>query len=357
MQALGPGLTDLYFGLLRSGLHPSEEPFAPEGPIDAATWQALCRLSARQGTTAVVLNGIGRLPEALRPEREVRIRWAVQAEAIARRYRKQQQVAGLAAQLLTEHGIRMLVLKGIGLSGYYPVPEHRECGDVDLYLFGAQAEGDRILCRAGAKLLDRVPKHTGLKWQGVHLENHRNFLNVSRNREERELDALLRELLEREGTVATLGGFLTPSATFNAVYLIRHAALHFLKEGITARHLCDWSCFLERERSRIDHPLFAATLRRYRLERFERLMTAAAIRCCGLREAMPDHDPRELERFVGEILAYQTPPDEKGLRRLLRKCSTPYAHRWRFRLTGQSLTAYYCDSLLAQRRERFTLFR
>ncbi|WP_418983916.1 nucleotidyltransferase family protein [Alistipes sp.] len=357
MRAFVPDLNEFYFGLLRSGLHPLR-PFVPQGPIDAEGWQTVCRLAARQGTTGIVLDGIGTLPEALRPGREMRIRWAVQADAIAKRHRKQVEVARQAARLLASHGIRMLVLKGIGLSAHYPVPEHRECGDVDLYLFGAQAAGDRLLCAAGARLIDEVPKHTGLVWHGVHLENHRNFLNVSRNREERELDALLSEILQREDAVPSADGFFTPSATFNAIYLVRHAALHFLKEGISARHLCDWSCFLEREGSRIDRDLLAATLKRYRMERFERLLTGAAIRCCGLPEAMPDLDPRILDRFIGEVLVYRpAPKDESHAARFWRKLRTPGANCWRFRLLEQSLAAYYRDTLLAQRRERFTLFR
>lgn len=357
MSAIVPALNELYFGLLRSGLHPTT-PYLPAEPIGEQTWQVLYRLAVRQGTTAIVLDGIEALPAAQRPSREVRIGWAVQAEAIEKRYRKQREAARRAAALLAENDIRMLVLKGIGLSDNYPVPEHRECGDIDLHLFGAHEAGNRILRKAGAKVVDEVPKHTGLVWHGVHFENHRHFLNISRNQQEHELDALLRDILQREGPAGSPDGWFTPSATFDAIYLVRHAALHFLKEGISARHLCDWSCFLERQGKAIDRALFEATLKRYRMERFARLLTAAAIRCCGLRETMPDHDPRHLKRFIGEVLAFAPQPaEENRLVRLLRKCRTPYAHRWRFRLLGQSLAGYYLDTLRAQRRERFTLLR
>lgn len=357
MRTLRPQLTERFFALLGRGLHP-DRVLEPVESYPEQTWQAVYDLAVRQGTTALVLDGVGTLPPPLRPPRELRIRWAVQAEAIEKRFRRQSEAAVSAARLLAEKGIRMLVLKGLGLGADYPVPAHRECGDVDIYLFGEHDAGDRILLSAGAKLLDEVPKHTGLRWQGVHFENHRHFLNVSRNCTERGLDALLCDILQREGVRSMPDGYFTPPATFNAIYLVRHAALHFLKEGITARHLCDWTCFLERHGGAIDRDLFSEALKRYGMDRFERLLTAAAIRCCGLREAMPDHDPRLLERFIGEVFAYAPPPAEesRGMR-LARKCRTPFVHRWRFRLLGQSLRGYYRDVLRAQLRERFTLFR
>lgn len=55
------------------------------------------------------------------------------------------------AAVFAENGIRLLLLKGLGLSRNYPVPAHRECGDIDIYLFGASDEGDRLLLQMGAQ--------------------------------------------------------------------------------------------------------------------------------------------------------------------------------------------------------------
>lgn len=123
------------------------------------------------------------------------------------------------------------------LSRDYPIPEHRECGDIDIYLYGQSDKGDRILHEIGAHLYFDVPKHSEYVWDGVLIENHRTILNVRRNRTERELNALLVRLLEKDGTHGLAPGIQTPPATFNAIFLIRHAAVHFQKEGIVLRHL------------------------------------------------------------------------------------------------------------------------
>ena len=106
--------------------------------------------------------------------------------------------------------------------------------------------GDRVLHEIGAHLYFDVPKHSEYVWDGVLIENHRTILNVRRNRTERELNAVLVRLLEKEGTHGLAPGIQAPRATFNAIFLIRHAAEHFQKEGIVLRHLCDWACFLTR---------------------------------------------------------------------------------------------------------------
>lgn len=96
-------------------------------------------------------DGMERLPEELRPPRDIRLRWALTAEEQEKRYRRQQKKAAKMAAAFAENGIRMLVLKGLGLSRDYPVPAHRECGDIDIYLFGASDEGDRLLLQMGAQ--------------------------------------------------------------------------------------------------------------------------------------------------------------------------------------------------------------
>lgn len=188
----------------------------------------------------------------------------------------------------------MLLLKGLGLSRDYPLPEHRECGDIDIYLYGQSDKGDRVLHEIGAHLYFDVPKHSEYVWDGVLIENHRTILNVRRNRTERELNAVLVRLLEKEGTHGLAPGIQAPRATFNAIFLIRHAAVHFQKEGIVLRHLCDWACFLTRHWDEIDHALFRTAMEDYRMDRFADLMTAAAVEYLGaeVRPGMRSGDAR-----------------------------------------------------------------
>ena len=217
--------------------------------------------------------------------------------------------------------------------------------------------GDRVLHEIGAHLYFDVPKHSEYVWDGVLIENHRTILNVRRNRTERELNAVLVRLLEKEGTHGLAPGIQAPRATFNAIFLIRHAAVHFQKEGIVLRHLCDWACFLTRHWDEIDHALFRTAMEDYRMDRFADLMTAAAVEYLGAEVPGPECEAGMLGRFMEEVLTLSPMPD-KPLPRLLRKLSGPYRNRWRLReVLRTPVWRYYYDTVRGQWNEKFTVFR
>ena len=350
----------LYFiRLVRSGAGLGAAPVSDtaDTAVTPGSWERIYRMAADHGLSAVVWDGICRLPAAQQPPRETRIRWALSAEKLEERYRHQQQTASKLAARFSEEGLRMLLLKGLGLSRDYPLPEHRECGDIDIYLYGESDKGDRILHEIGAHPYFDVPKHSEYVWDGVLIENHRTILNVRRNRTEQELNAVLVRLLEKEGTHGLAPGIQAPRATFNAIFLIRHAAVHFQKEGIVLRHLCDWACFLTRHWDEIDHALFRTAMEDYRMDRFADLMTAAAVEYLGAEVPGPECEAGMLGRFMEEVLTLSPMPD-KLLPRLLRKLSGPYRNRWRLReVLRTPVWRYYYDTVRGQWNEKFTVFR
>ena len=348
-----------FFRLVRSGAGLGAAPVSDtaDTAVTPGSWERIYRMAADHGLSAVVWDGICRLPAAQQPPRETRIRWALLAEKLEERYRHQQQTASKLAARFSEEGLRMLLLKGLGLSRDYPLPEHRECGDIDIYLYGQSDKGDRVLHEIGAHLYFDVPKHSEYVWDGVLIENHRTILNVRRNRTERELNAVLVRLLEKEGTHGLAPGIQAPRATFNAIFLIRHAAVHFQKEGIVLRHLCDWACFLTRHWDEIDHALFRTAMEDYRMDRFADLMTAAAVEYLGAEVPGPECEAGMLGRFMEEVLTLSPMPD-KPLPRLLRKLSGPYRNRWRLRKVLRTpVWRYYYDTVRGQWNEKFTVFR
>ena len=119
-----------FFRLIRSGAGLGAAPVSDtaDTAVTPGSWERIYRMAADHGLSAVVWDGICRLPAAQQPPRETRIRWALSAEKLEERYRHQQQTASKLAARFSEEGLRMLLLKGLGLSRDYPIPEHRECG-------------------------------------------------------------------------------------------------------------------------------------------------------------------------------------------------------------------------------------
>lgn len=101
-------------------------------------WVDVIEVASEQGVLGVCFDAIEHLPRDQRPDMDCLMDWLGQAEYQKTVY-SQHEVAILdLAKTYSNHHIRMMVLKGYGLSWNYPVPALRPCGDIDIYLFGKQ---------------------------------------------------------------------------------------------------------------------------------------------------------------------------------------------------------------------------
>ena len=143
-------LTNTLLQLLRAALEPTVSP--PSIPrLTEEDWNRLFTLAAQHGVTALLFDTILRLPEQQQPSRALKIRWALSSEAIEKRHAQQTRAAHELTTLFASHGVRTILLKGLGLSIYYPRPEHRECGDIDLWLDNCD-KGNRLIEELGIKI-------------------------------------------------------------------------------------------------------------------------------------------------------------------------------------------------------------
>ena len=125
------------FALLRKALHPErEEPKLRSLQLD---WPALYRLAANQGVLALAWDGVeravaaGDLVQEQLPDRMLKIKWALAVEAIEKRHKRQLACVQRMDEVLHEARESVMLFKGVSLAQFYPVPHHRECGDIDIY--------------------------------------------------------------------------------------------------------------------------------------------------------------------------------------------------------------------------------
>ena len=170
-----------------------------ESLIEPVDWNAIEALAERQGLSAVVLDGINRLPEAVRPPKIMLLQWIGEVmQGYEQRYVLYREAeAGLGAWY-REHGFRMMLLKGLACGLDWPRPEHRPYGDIDIYLFGKQSEADALMVQEfkvqGFKVDNSHHHHTVFQWQGFTVENHYDFVNVHVHESSRELESIFKGL-------------------------------------------------------------------------------------------------------------------------------------------------------------------
>ena len=312
----------ILFALLHCGLHPGDDRvvgrFAHlfDSGQPTPDWQAVYKLAAKQGVLAVAGDGLQRLADAGVLTTEslpvmLRLQWIANIDIIEKRYRRQRQAIARLAGFYARHDIEMLILKGYGLSLCYPVPEHRPCGDVDMWLFGRQQEADDLLRREKGIEID-VDKHhhTVFAVGGVTFENHYDFLNTHSHLSNREIERILPTtvrseqcaIVEGEGSRAAL-----PPVNFNALFLLRHTAGHFAAENIGLRHVSDWAMFVERYGGQIDWQRLERIAREHNMHRFLHSLNAMAVECTGVDASLfagaGSDDKRLTARILNDILS------------------------------------------------------
>ena len=328
------------FALLRAALHGRMDDAALFTGCDEALWQGIYDLSSAQGVLAQAWDGIGFLPETARPPKGLRLQWALNVDRIEKTYRRQEKAIARLAAFYREHAIPMMVLKGYGLSLFYPLPEHRPCGDIDIWLFGRQPEADRLVARAwDAPVDERKEHHTTFHIDGIMVENHYDFVNTQTHASNARLERLFKQYAAQPGESVLVGGAAVylPSEQLNALFLLRHAAVHFAAIDIGLRHVIDWYVFVARCHRRIDWEALYAAARDTGMTEFLNCLNAICIDRLGLDPAAVPPVARNTaleERVLNEILApaFSEQPPLGLLRVVWFKIRRWWANRWKHRI-------------------------
>lgn len=246
---------EMLFALLRASLHEKE---VEVSYFDGATnddWKQCYQLAVAQGVMALAWDGVHRLPAKLMPFRNLKLTWAMAVEMYEAKYRRYCKTVDELSALYVRHGIGTVLLKGVGFSTYYPLPMHREGGDIDIYTYSADATkmtdkeanqlADKLMEEQGIEVEHHSVKHSNFIYKGIPIENHKNFLNVEIIPEAVQADAVLYRKLNPQIVELVEGKVQIPSPEFNALFISFHALQHY-GSGIALHHLCDWAMILKR---------------------------------------------------------------------------------------------------------------
>ena len=239
---------DIAFALVRSAIDGTPIEI---GKQEAAVWWNLFRLMQWNHVAALTAETAA----ALAVPREVLIPWLAECDKAERWHRYQQEVQQDILSVMAKHGIETLVLKGTHLAQYYPHPEQREFGDLDLYFYDRHGEADR-LAREVLKVTvsNDAHHHSKYNYRGVTVESHYDFVNRHYPPSNRRYETLLKEL--------------APSPTFEVLFLLRHMAGHFAASRLTLRDWVDWTLTCRALQEKVDWPLVQHTAAQYGMEPF-----------------------------------------------------------------------------------------
>lgn len=257
---------EVFFSLLRNAMWESPVEI-PEGFAEWGSVARTAKIQSLLGMTGDAMLSDHRIAAAMPAELKTKIKTFIMANMMT--HGKLNNVLVKVTGKLLDAGIPSVLLKGQGLAQYYPKPELRQCGDIDLYVgVGDYSASYDILSPFADKIDDRksleVGKHYDFFVGKVAVEVHR----YSGRYPTAKLDAIYQEV-SRQGLAANLVPMsflgcqvLTPSDEYNAFYIFSHLFHHFLTSGLGTRQLCDWMLFLRARGADIDMDSLRNTLNR-----------------------------------------------------------------------------------------------
>ncbi len=264
------------FLLVRKGL---SEDKSDNPVILPEQYRQIFSVASEQGVLAIVWDAMqdlfvgNTLPKECRPARALLLNWALNVEKIEKLYESQYQKASELAAIYADYGIRTIVMKGISASTWYPVPNHRPCGDLDCFLLGAYEKGNEIALKQGAEVDLIHYKHSHIKYKGLPIDNHQYLTHIKGSRKANEFEEILQNILyTTEGRKINDTNLEEPPALFHALFLTCHAHHHFLVERIRLRHLTDWAMFVNKYSEDIDWQYFNEICRQHGMKSFAESM-------------------------------------------------------------------------------------
>lgn len=201
-------------------------------------------------------------------------------------------------QELRKHEIDPVLLKGQGIAKYYPVPELRQCGDIDIYV--GQEKFTKACEVIGAMSTPEdhqgdIPslKHFHTRIGNAFIEIHRYtdvYYPKRLNRVYQKIsdDGMSSGLVPLDFSGVSV---LSPSVNFNVFFIFNHFWHHFIADGVGLRQICDWVLLLHHNYGKIDLQYLESVLNQMGLMKQWKVFGCIAVDVLGLpRKEMPFYD-------------------------------------------------------------------
>lgn len=247
------------FSLLRHAIWQNCDEERIDFDLTTQEWQRLIEKAANMGVLAIAFDTLPKGEALPGLSKELIIRWGLSVQRLEDRNRRQREALRELIDIFRENQIEILLLKGFGLAENYPLSAHRECGDLDIYLFGDYEKGNGVIEALGIEVDKKITKHSHFFFKGIPVENHFSFLDVDLSKTDKNLEVHLNRILKEQGCETIMIDDIAvriPTPDFTSLFLTRHNITHFMDWGLVLRHFCDMALFFTHNAGRINFESF-----------------------------------------------------------------------------------------------------
>ena len=201
---------------------------------------------------------------------------------------------------LRKYGIEPVLLKGQGVAKYYPMPELRQCGDIDVYVgqdnFSKACEVIGEMSSPEDHQGD-IPslKHFHTRIGHAFIEIHRYTDVYWPKRYDRVYQKISDAGMHSDLVPLDFAGVpvMSPSVDFNVFFIFNHFWHHFIADGVGLRQLCDWVRLMHANHGKINLDYLSDVLCKMRLMKEWQVFGYFAVNTLGLpADEMPFYEPK-----------------------------------------------------------------
>ncbi len=202
---------------------------------------------------------------------------------------------------LEDAGVRTVLLKGAVTGSYYPEPECRKSGDIDLWIVDSDPDGiamensfgeafekaEEVMRQLGYEREEECHStyHVAYHANGPEVELHGRLTGMLDEIQSNHLRAGFSEYSSiqlKEYEIHEGLSFMSLAPVDHAYYLLLHLLHHFLGKGFGWRLLIDWALVLKKEASKDFQKELLAAVKRGKIKTFAEICTLLCVKYLGL---------------------------------------------------------------------------
>lgn len=288
--------------LVRCGIGggtPDEELFRG---LTAADWETIYTLARRQTVCGICYDAYCKLPDSLLPTGSLLPRWVARVNAIETSNRAMASAVASLVEALVALGLHPVLQKGLSVTRFYPNPELRECGDIDLWLPADEMERAIAFARShDARLKSHPDASVSFIYGGFVVELHRRLISLSAPRAARRLATYIGRHYRRDA--AADGTIPSPAPLLELLLLNVHIMRHAFGTGIGLRQLCDYMRASYRLKGLYDAAEFERACSEFGISRWTAVLNAFLVKYLSAEPAMlPPTSCRKTPERSGDTL-------------------------------------------------------
>lgn len=225
-------------------------------------WRSVLAIASKQSLPAIIADRILSLPKECLPSRHTCLKLAMVIHTVERRNARQIKSLNTLRLAYEAEGLPFVLLKGQSVGLYYPDPEYRSSGDIDIYLYrpGDYERANAWVRRQGLRVVSNALYESAYYLDDETLvENHLYVSYFGRLKYDDRLSQIIADVVRRDAFERIRIEdeiYLTLPRELNAVYIFQHIIHHFAYLGISFRQISDWIHFLAHHHEMMDIELF-----------------------------------------------------------------------------------------------------